>query len=505
MRGLNRGVILRILADTMLVNAALVLAFALRLVVFVLAASPVNVRAMITGDVRHFVVLSLTLTPLALFIFAVSGFYTYGRAYRSRYKAVIVVQAVTMVYVLLAFLSYLRMVPAIPRGVWLGGWLLSLLFVGGARVFAAAWSEVIRREARLLRLRDDAPVRRVLVIGGAGYVGSALVRQLLDRGFLVRVLDMLLYGDQAMRELRSHPHFEFVQGDFRNVEVVVRAMQDVDAVAHLGAIVGDPAGDLEPQVTLEINVAATRLIAEVARGIGVRRFIFTSTCSVYGASDSLLDERSPVNAISLYARSKLDSEAILLRMADGLFSPVILRLGTLYGLSYRPRFDLVVNLLAAQAALEHRITIVDGDQWRPFVHVEDAARAVLRCLEVPVSLIAGEIFNVGATSENYQIKDLGAMIVTSVPGTEVHLRESNGERRNYRVSCDKIAQALGFRPSRTVRDGIEEVKSAIERGEIRDYSASEYSNYKFLAESGAIAGGATPRLYGATVRGERPR
>lgn len=483
MRRLNRGIVLRLLADTVLVNAALVLAYALRLIIFVLAVNPVGVRSMIAGDARHIAILSAVLTPLTMLVFAASGFYTYGRAYRGRYKAVIVAQAVTLVYVLLAFLSYLRVVPAIPRGIWIGGWLLTALFVGGARVFAMAWSEVLHREARLLRLREDAPVRRVLVIGGAGYVGSALVRQLLDRGFSVRVLDLLLYGDQAMRELRSHPHFEFVQGDFRNVEVVVRAMQDVDAVAHLGAIVGDPAGDLEPQVTLEINVAATRLIAEVARGVGVRRLVFTSTCSVYGAGDGLLDERSPVNAISLYAKSKLDSETILLRMTDGFFSPVILRLGTLYGLSYRPRFDLVANLLAAQAVLEHRITIVDGDQWRPFVHVEDAARAVLRCLEVPATLIAGQIFNVGATSENYQLKDIAAAITALVPGTEVRTMENRGERRNYRVSCDKIARILAYRPSWTLREGITEIKSAVERGEIRDYAASEYSNYKFLSQA----------------------
>ncbi|MDQ7844005.1 MAG: NAD-dependent epimerase/dehydratase family protein [Armatimonadota bacterium] len=485
MRRLNRGTVLRLLADTLLVNTALVLAYTLRLVIYVLAVNPPGVRWLITEEARHLAFLSPVLTLLALAIFALSGFYTYGRVYRGRYKAVVVAQAVTLIYILLALLSYLRVVPAVPRGIWIGGWLLTLLFVGGARVLAVAWAEVSHREARLLRLREDASVRRVLVIGGAGYVGSALVRQLLDRGYGVRVLDMLLYGDQAMRELRAHPNFEFLQGDFRNVEAVVRAMQDVDAVAHLGAIVGDPAGDLEPQVTLEVNVAATRLIAEVARGVGVRRFVFTSTCSVYGASDGLLDERSPVNAISLYAKSKLDSEAILLGMTDGQFSPVILRLGTLYGLSYRPRFDLVVNLLAAQAVLEHRITIVDGDQWRPFVHVEDAARAILRCLEVPATLIAGQVFNVGATAENYQIKDLGAMIMALVPGTEVRTRESGGERRNYRVSCDKIARTLGYRPLRTVRDGIAEIKGAIERGEIQDYTASEYSNYKFLSQARA--------------------
>jgi len=348
-----RGSIIRVLADALLVNAALFLAHAIRLTLLVPSLrSSESLRALIDQALRSHLSITAILTPLSLVIFYGSGFYTFGRAYRSRYKALIIVQAVTVAYVLLGFISYLRILPPIPRGVWAGGWLLTLVFVGGARLFSSVWAEVTRLEERLLRQRADMPIRRVLVIGGAGYVGSALVRQLLARGYIVRVLDVLLYGDRAMAELRTHPRFEFVHGDFRNVESVVSCMRDVDAVAHLGAIVGDPAGDLEPDLTLEVNVAATRLIAEVARGFGVRRFIFTSTCSVYGASDHLLDEKSETKAVSLYARSKLESEAILSKMTDASFSPVILRLGTLYGLSYRPRFDLVVNVLAAKAVLE---------------------------------------------------------------------------------------------------------------------------------------------------------
>jgi len=223
--------------------------------------------------------------------------------------------------------------------------------------------------------------------------------------------------------------------------------------------------------------------------------VFTSTCSVFGSSDELLDERSSVNAVSLYAKTKLDSEVILLKMADDQFSPVILRLGTLYGLSYRPRFDLVVNLLTAKAVLEREVVIFDGDQWRPFVHVEDAARAILRCLEVSVTSVSGQIFNVGSTKENYRLKDIAALVGEVVPGTRVKYVSHDGPRRNYRVSCDKVEQRLGFRPVKTVRDGIAEVRDAIDHGEIRDYTASEYSNFKFLSESTGALGKALDPMY----------
>lgn len=498
---LNRGSLIRIVADFIMINVALLVGYVVRTTFVLLDSSqPVAISAVMREVGQSNFTIAVFLSPIALLVFYTSGFYTHGRAYRGRYKALIVFQAVTLAYIILGFLSYLRIAPSMPRGVWLIAWMATLALVGGARLFSSAWPEVVRWEERLLRQREDAPIRRVLVIGGAGYVGTALVRQLLTRGYFVRVLDVLLYGDQAMSELRSHPHFEFIQGDFRNIETVVRCTQDIDAVAHLGAIVGDPAGDLEPEVTLEVNVAATRLIAEIAKGFGVRRFVFTSTCSVYGASDYILDERSATNAVSLYAKSKLDSEDILLKMTDANFSPVILRLGTLYGLSYRPRFDLVVNILAAKAVLEREIVINDGDQWRPFVHVEDAARAIARGLEVSANLVAGQIFNVGSTKENYPLKDIAALVCEAVPGTTIKYMERDGERRNYRVSCDKIEQWLGFRTTHTVRDGIAEIKSAIERGHIRDYSAKEYSNYKFLTETGAMLGKSNGPKYAQQAR-----
>lgn len=507
---LNVGILIRVIADVVILNGS---SFVASLIGQLLAASGA-LRPLPGGWLTSFVVLAGTvsyaraavvLTPVAVVVYYLSGFYTFGRAYQSRYKAVIVAEAVTLTYALFGLLSYLRLAPNVPRAVWLSAWLLTLSLTEAVRLCSAVWKEVARWEERLLRQKDDGRIRRVLVIGGAGYVGSALVRQLLRRGYAVRVLDMLLYGNGAAADLRSRGHFEFVRGDFRNIETVVTSMQDVDAVVHLGAIVGDSAGDLEPEITQEVNVVATRLIAEVARGFGVRRLIFTSTCSVYGASDELLDERSVTQPLSRYAKSKLASEQILLAMASAQFSPVILRLGTLYGLSYRPRFDLVVNLLVAKAIREHEFTIVDGEQWRPFLHVDDAARAIVRCLEVPAPVVAGQVFGVGSTEENYQLTQIAAMICDAVPETKVTFVEADGPRRNYRVSCEKIKRRLGFRPARTVRDGIREIRQVIVSGAIADYAASEYSNFKFLASREKALARAIEPVYAGliAVSGER--
>lgn len=488
---INKATAIRLLFDAVMINVALLSAYLLRMVISIrsLLASGGDgqiAAAKLLGDPWYpFWRSTIFLTPIALVLFWTSGFYTHGRAYRGRYKALIIVQAVTLAYVILGFLSYLQVVPPASREAWLVGWVLTLALVGGGRLGVFLWTETSRMEERLLRQTPDAPVRRVLVIGGAGYVGSALVRQLLVRGYGVRVLDLLLYGDRAMQELQSHARFEFVRGDFRNIETVVRCVRDVDAVVHLGAIVGDSAGDLKPEITYDVNVAATRLIAEVARGYGVRRFVFTSTCGVYGASDQLLDERSEVNAMSLYARSKLASEEILLGLTDNQFSPVILRYGTLFGLSYRPRFDLVVNLLTAKAVMERAITIINGDQWRPFLHVEDAARAIVQCLESSAGAIAGQVFDVGSLEENHQLKGIAALVCDVIPGTKVTFVENDGPVVNYRVSCKKIRERLGFQPARTVRDGIQEIKDAFDRGEIRDYTAVEYDNFKFLSRDAA--------------------
>jgi len=484
----------RMIADAIMVNLALLTAFILRLLGLLwFQGNSNNVSSQFfSGILRSSLVVytysAPALTILCLVIFYLSGFYTYGRAYRSRYKALIIFQAVSMAYLIFGAMSYLLFNLAVwfPRSVWLAGWLLTLALVGGLRLGAALWRATVWAEAKIWGKPEKRTVRHVLVIGGAGYIGSVLVRKLLDHGYSVTVLDALLYGDESIRDLYGRPDFELIHDDMRNVEAVVRAMQHADAVVHLGALVGDPACALDEKLALEINLAATRMIAEVARGFGIQRFIFASTCSVYGASDQLLDERSALNPVSLYARTKIDSERVLLALNDDRFAPIILRFATVYGLSPRPRFDLVVNLLAAQAVCEKRITIFGGNQWRPFIHVNDAAEAILKCLEAPLHVVKGQIFNVGSDDQNYQIAQLGDLIKKLIPDVEVIRQGDDTDRRNYRVSFAKIRKHLGFTPRYTVADGILEIKAAIEAGRIRDYRDARYSNYKTLSNEDNI-------------------
>ena len=327
-------------------------------------------------------------------------------------------------------------------------------------------------------------VPHILVIGGAGYIGSALLPKLLDRGYRVRLLDMLLFGTDPIKSLLNHPNLEIVQADFRQVDKVVQAMRGVDGAIHLGALVGDPACALDEDMTIEINLSATRTIAEVAKGEGVQRFIFASTCSVYGASDELLDERSSLNPVSLYARSKIAAERVLLQLTDQNFAPTILRFGTIYGLSGRTRFDLVINLLSAKAVTEGKITVMGGDQWRPFVHVDDAASAVLKALEAPVTVVRNQTFNVGSNAQNYTIEGAAKVIAKLVPSAQLIDMGMDGDRRNYRVSFNKISKALNFAPEWTVERGVQQVIDAIKTGKVQNYKDAKYSNVKFLSEEG---------------------
>lgn len=492
----------RIVADAVMINISLITALVVRFLVLFTTGNG-NPKASVTfytvvwqQSIRAYCESAWLLTLICLVIFYFSGFYTYGRAYRSRYKALLIFQAVSLSYLLFGFLSYffpssifsfsLFPVP-IPRTAFIGSWFLSLALVGGLRVGSTLWRRATWVEAKIWGKPEKRTIRNVTVIGGAGYIGSVLVRRLLDRGYNVTVLDALLYGDESVRDLYGCQGFDLIRGDIRNIEVVVRALQYADAVVHLGALVGDPACALDEKLTLEINLAATRMIAEAARGFGVQRFIFASTCSVYGASDQLLDERSTLNPISLYARTKMGSERVLLSLNDERFAPVILRFGTIYGLSPRPRFDLVINLLAAKATCEKRITIFGGNQWRPFIHVDDAAEAILKCLEAPLHAVKGQIFNVGSDEQNYQIAQLGNLIKKLIPDVEVVYQSEDVDRRNYRVSFAKIRKHLGFVPRRTIVEGILEIKAAIEDGRIIDYRDARYSNVKTLSEESNTA------------------
>jgi nucleoside-diphosphate-sugar epimerase len=485
---INRSKVLRGLADAMLINVAVLTSIAIRLVKFVMtedAANKDDYKNFLWNNIIGYRSSAIRLTLVCLIVFSLSGFYSYGRTYRGRYKALVVTHAVSLAYFLFGFLSYFVDGYGLQPGTYLYAWFISIVLLVGSRLWSSLWSNIVRAETNSFKQTDEDKARKVLLVGGAGYIGSALLPMLLEKGYHVRLLDLFLYGSDAIRDFLHHPGLEIMHADFRQVDKVVEATKDMDAVIHLGAIVGDPACALNEDLTIEVNLMATRMIAEVAKGSGVSRFIFASTCSVYGACDEVLDEHSELNPVSLYARSKIASERVLLSLSDSNFAPTVLRFGTIYGLSGRTRFDLVINLLTAKALVEGQITIRGGDQWRPFVHVHDAALAVFKTLEAPFSLVKNQTFNVGSNEQNYTIYQIGKIINQFVPAAQIVDQGPDTDRRNYRVNFNKIRDLLGFAPAWVVEKGVAQVIEAVESGKIMDYRDPRYSNVKFLGNERA--------------------
>jgi len=319
----------------------------------------------------------------------------------------------------------------------------------------------------------------VLVTGGAGYIGSVTVAQMLEAGYEVRVLDSLLYDNAYVVEaLRERGLSDFIRGDIRDADVLLKAMRGVDAVLHLAALVGAPVCDKDPDLTMRVNYEATKLIADLCQKLDVDRLVFASSTSVYGNLGDLpmVDEEGPCRPISLYARTKLMAEEYLLEKSQGEGLPVCcLRVATNYGPSLRPRFDLVVNRFVKMALREKRLEVFGGEQWRPFINTHDTARAYLTVLEAPLGRIKGEIYNVGSTSENYRIIDVARLVVEAVPGTRIEVKKKEKDPRSYRVSFEKIRSRLGFEPEKTLVEGIEELISFVE--EVPDPEDRRYYNY----------------------------
>ncbi len=483
---LKPEIILRVLADVLMLNACVITALIIRFFYTLLFEPPLpdidynTYFWYLLGRYSH---TAWLLTAICILIFVLSGFYTYGRAYQGRYKALVVSQAVSLTFLIFGFISYFfGGALDIARGALAIAWAISVPVFVLSRVWSWYWVNVVKVRPNNEPAKRD--VHRILVIGGAGYIGSALLPKLLDKGYEVRLLDLLIYGTEPIEELLKYPNLEIMEADFRQIDKVVEAMRDIDAVIHLGAIVGDPACALDEELTIEVNLMATRMIAEVAKGSSVSRFIFASTCSVYGANDMLLDERAALNPVSIYARSKIASERVLMSMASDDFAPTILRFGTIYGLSGRTRFDLVVNLLTAKALVEGEITLFGGDQWRPFVHVDDAALAVLNVLEAPMPLVGKEIFNVGSEEQNHTIQQIGEMIKQFVPTAKLISKGADADKRNYKVSFAKIQRRLGFKPQWTLERGIQQVMDALQNGKVIDYQDARHSNVKFLSDEG---------------------
>jgi nucleoside-diphosphate-sugar epimerase len=327
-------------------------------------------------------------------------------------------------------------------------------------------------------MNDRRP--RTLVTGGAGYLGSTLVPQLLDDGQAVRVLDNLLHGGRSLLGVWGHRGFELVRGDIRDQDCVRRSLEGVDAVVHLAAIVGDPACAREPQQARAVNLDASCQLLELCREAGVARFVFASTCSNYGRMsdpDALIDETAPLRPLSLYAETKVAFERCLLETANrGPLCATPLRFATIFGVSPRMRFDLTVNEFTHEM-LTRRHLVVFGEQfWRPYVHVRDAATAIRLTLSSPPAIVSGQVFNVGSSQQNYRKQDIVELAQRQAPDAIVEYVHVDQDPRDYRVSFAKIHDRLAFRTTTTVEQGVDEVARLVRQGVLQDSADPSYRN-----------------------------
>ena len=320
----------------------------------------------------------------------------------------------------------------------------------------------------------------ILVTGGAGYIGSALVPLLLSEGHSVRVLDTLLHGGDSLLGVWSHPDFEFIRGDVSDRKTVQDALAGIEAVVHLAAIVGDPACSRQPELARSVNLQASLDLIEISQRVGVRQFIFASTCSNYGKMkdpNQYVDEKSELSPVSLYAETKVAIEQALLKSwKGGDWSPTPLRFATIFGVSARMRFDLTVNEFTMEMLTKKELLVYGEQFWRPYIHVRDAARAIQLVLNSPREAVAGKVFNVGSTEENFQKQQLVEMIRPYAPDAIVKFVRKEEDPRDYRVSFARITEDLGFHITQKVSDGIEEVANLIRSGVIKDFDNGRYRN-----------------------------
>lgn len=327
-------------------------------------------------------------------------------------------------------------------------------------------------------------MKTVLVTGGAGYIGSVLVRHLLQLDYKIKVLDRCFFGIDSIKSLLNNPNFELIKDDIRFFDPKI--LKDVDAVIDLAGLSNDPSCDLDPELTMDINYRGCVRVARLSKEMGVKKYIFSSSCSVYGFGRTLgLTEESPTNPVSLYAQTKLMVEEEVLELADKDFCVTCLRNATVYGLSPKMRFDLVINVMTLYAFEKGKIYILGtGKQWRPVVHINDVCTAFETVLKADTSIVNGQIFNVGSNEQNYQILQLGMIVKNVLPNIELEVIPDDPDRRNYNVNFDKISKELGFKVTKKPVDGIKEIYSALMSGKImKDTRAFTLDYYKFLIKA----------------------
>jgi nucleoside-diphosphate-sugar epimerase len=311
----------------------------------------------------------------------------------------------------------------------------------------------------------DSRPRRVMVTGGAGYVGSSLVPKLLDAGYAVSVLDLYLYGDDLFEQFRSHPRLREVKGDLRDPQSVARALEGCDAVIHLACISNDPSFDLDPDLGKSINFDCFRPLVKASKEAGVSRFIYASSSSVYGIkNDPDVTEDLPLQPLTDYSKFKAMCEEVLDQERERGFATVIIRPATVCGYAPRLRLDLTVNILTHLAITNGRITVFGGQQLRPNLHVEDMTDLYLRLLEADDATIDGKVWNAGY--HNLKVREIADMVRERVGANVEIVVTPTDDHRSYHVSSERLLREFGFSAKRSVSDAIVDLKSAFEAGRV---------------------------------------
>jgi nucleoside-diphosphate-sugar epimerase len=323
----------------------------------------------------------------------------------------------------------------------------------------------------------------ILVTGGAGYIGSVLIIELLKNGHTVKCLDRFFFGTESLDEALSNPSLQLVRDDIRWFDPNI--LRDVDVVIDLASLSNDPSGELDPVKTFDINFLGRSRVARVSKEYGVKRYILASTCSVYGSDGDLLDESSKTNPLTTYAKASLKAEEDVLPLADSKFSVTVLRCATVYGYSQRMRFDLAVNAMVLSLYKYHSIKIMrDGTQWRPFIHLGDVVEAYKSVMSQPSDKINGQIFNVGFDDQNYQILYLAELVSKSLDLPYKINWYGGKDTRSYRVKFKKFKETVNFRAPNSIENGTIEIFEALKNGRLKEsLKTSTVEWYKYIIDS----------------------
>jgi len=330
-------------------------------------------------------------------------------------------------------------------------------------------------------------VKRILITGAGGYIGSRMVERYLKEGKRIIALDRYFFGD-VFQDLKRNKNLQVVKEDIRFLKVGM--FKNVDCVIDLASISNDASGSLNPKLTRDVNYKGPVLVAKLAKKAGVPRYIFSSSCSVYGKNDGLVNEKSKTLPLTEYAKSKILAEKDLLKMADDSFTVTILRNATVYGLSKRRmRFDLMVNLMTLTAWRDKKILIYcGGRQWRPLIHIDDCIDAfTLICDSKEKAVVQKQVFNIGSTTQNYQVLTVARMFKKCFPKIKIEQSSDYPESRDYHVNFDKAKKVLGFTPERSIEDAIREIHNSLKKGEIQaDLRTNTMNYYEYLIKASAL-------------------